>query len=166
MMLFFVLLLYFHKDKALFIILFVLKPFSKKITLKIELFLNEFISGLNMFHSLRNLNMYIFWSLIVWVSIIANVWGFFTAFNIFEPFFLYIPFTFLLLIGASIPTPGMVGGFHYFSKLGMISLFNIDPNLAVGMTMVLHAVQLSVTCMIGFYILWKEGVSLLQVAKL
>jgi len=73
---------------------------------------------------------------------------------------------FLTMVGASIPTPGMVGGFHYFSKLGLTSFFNVDPNLAVGMTIVMHALQLVVTCIIGYAILWKDGISMFQIKKL
>jgi len=60
----------------------------------------------------------------------------------------------------------MVGGFHYFSKLCLISFYNIDVNLAVGMTIVIHAIQVVVTCLIGYAILWKEGLSLFQLRKL
>jgi hypothetical protein len=70
------------------------------------------------------------------------------------------------MVGASIPTPGMVGGFHYFSKVGMTSFFQIESNQAVGMTIVIHAVQVVVTCLLGYAILWKEGISLLQIKKL
>jgi uncharacterized membrane protein YbhN (UPF0104 family) len=69
-------------------------------------------------------------------------------------------------VGASIPTPGMVGGFHSFSKLGMTSFFNIEANLAVAMTMVVHAITVVVTCLIGYAILWKEGISLFQIKKI
>jgi uncharacterized membrane protein YbhN (UPF0104 family) len=60
----------------------------------------------------------------------------------------------------------MVGGFHYFSKLGLTTLYGIDPNLAVGATIVVHAVQVVMTALIGYAILWKEGMSLFQVKKL
>jgi hypothetical protein len=60
----------------------------------------------------------------------------------------------------------MVGGFHYFSKVGLTSLFDVDLNLAVGMTIVIHAVQVVMTCLVGYVILWKEGISLLQLKKL
>jgi uncharacterized membrane protein YbhN (UPF0104 family) len=81
-------------------------------------------------------------------------------------YFSTYPYIFLTGVGASIPTPGMVGGFHYFSKLGMMSFLNVEPNLAVSITIVVHAVQLVMTCLIGYAILWKEGISLLQIKKL
>jgi uncharacterized membrane protein YbhN (UPF0104 family) len=70
------------------------------------------------------------------------------------------------MVGASIPTPGMVGGFHYFSKLGLTALYGIDPNQAVGVTILVHAVQIVVTALIGYAILWKEGMSVFQLKRL
>ena len=70
------------------------------------------------------------------------------------------------MVGASIPTPGMVGGYHYFSKLGMTSFLGIGASQAVAMTAVMHAIQVVVTCLMGYAILWKEGMSIFQVKKL
>ena len=69
-------------------------------------------------------------------------------------------------MGASIPTPGMVGGFHYFSKLGMVLLFGIAPARAAGLTVVFHALQIAVTCALGYAILAHDGLSLLQLKKM
>jgi len=60
----------------------------------------------------------------------------------------------------------MVGGFHYFSRIGLTSLYSIDLSKAVSMTIVVHAIQVLVTCLIGYAILWKEGISLFQLKKL
>lgn len=158
--------LYFFREKAFSIIAFFLKPFPQRISQKaLELF-NEFIQGLKFFHSLGNLLMYILLSFVVWLCIIFFFWIFFFAYNISVPFFFLFPYVFLIGVGASIPTPGMVGGFHYFSRLALTSLFSIDTNLAVGMTIVIHAIQVVMTCLIGYAILWKEGISLLQIKRL
>ena len=110
--------------------------------------------------------MCIFYYLLWFGWIIAYYWIFFYVFDSPIFFFFLFPYVFLVMVGASIPTPGMVGGFHYFSKLGMTSLYNIDVNLAFVMTIVVHAVQVVVTCLVGYVILWKEGISLLQIKKL
>jgi glycosyltransferase 2 family protein len=93
-------------------------------------------------------------------------WMFFFAFNISVPFFFLVPYSFMVMVGASIPTPGMVGGFDYFSRLGLTTFFDINNNLAFGMTIVIHSLQVVVTCLIGYAILWKEGLSLFQVKKI
>jgi hypothetical protein len=48
----------------------------------------------------------------------------------------------------------------------MTSFLDIAKSQAVGMTIVIHAIQLVMTCLIGYAILWKEGISLLQLKKL
>lgn len=165
-MLILALLLYFFREKTLSVFAFCLKPFPERITDRILNLLKEFMEGLKFFHSLGNLLMYTFLSFAVWIEIIFYYWVFFFAYNIRVPFFFMFPYVFLVMVGASIPTPGMVGGFHYFSKLGLTSFFSIDPNQAVSMTIVVHAVQVVLTCLIGYAILWKEGLSLFQVKKL
>lgn len=158
--------LYFFKEKTLPIFAFILKAFPKKASTKIFNLIEEFIRGLKFFHSVGNLLIYILLSFIVWIGIIFYYWIFFLAYNIHVPLFFLFPYVFLVLVGASIPTPGMVGGYHIFSKLGLTSFYNIDVNLAVSMTIVIHAVQVVVTCLLGYIILWKEGLSLFQVKKL
>lgn len=158
--------LYFFKERTLKIISFLLKPLSEKLRTQIMGLLDEFIKGLNFFHSIGNLFVYIFWSFVVWIGIIFYYWIWMFAYNIHVPFFFMFPYVFLTMVGASIPTPGMVGGFHYFSKYALTSIYHVDANLAVGMTIVVHAVQVTVTYLIGYGILWKEGISLFQVKQL
>lgn len=158
--------LYFFREKTLSVIAFFLKPFPEKITQKIINLFHEFIQGLKFFHSFGNLIMYILFSFVVWLGIVFYYWIFFFAYDVKLPFFFLVPYVFLTMVGASIPTPGMVGGFHYFSKLALTSLFHVDVNQAVGMTIVVHAVQLVVTCLMGYAILWKEGIPIFQLKKL
>ncbi|MBN1222491.1 MAG: flippase-like domain-containing protein, partial [Candidatus Aminicenantes bacterium] len=161
-----ILALYLYKEKTVSVFRFLLKPFPKKITGKILGLLDEFILGLKFFHSAGNLIVYVLLSVGVWLAIMFFYWIFFLAFNADVPFLAVIPFVFLTGVGASIPTPGMVGGYHYFSKLGMTGFLNMEANFALGATIVMHAAQLVMTCLLGYAILWKEGLSLLQIKKL
>ena len=158
--------LIFFRDKTLTVIDFFIRPFPNKISQKIHELSDEFIHGLKFFHSARQIFFFVLWSIILWWGIIFFYWIFFFVYGIHVPYFSLFPYVFLLLIGASIPTPGMVGGFHAFSKLGLTALYGIDVNLAVGMTLVVHAVQAVMTYIIGYVILWKEGISLVQLKKL
>jgi uncharacterized protein (TIRG00374 family) len=158
--------LYFFREKTLALVTFILRPFPQKFTGRVLKLSEEFIAGLKFFHSLKSLLLYAFFSFVVWIGIIFYYWVFFAAFRIRLPFFVLFPYVFLTMVGASIPTPGMVGGFHYFSKLAMTQLYGTNPNQAVGVTIVVHALQIVVTCLIGYAILWKEGLSLFQLKKL
>jgi uncharacterized protein (TIRG00374 family) len=162
----FILSMYFFREKTLAFIARLLKPFPQKISDKVLSVSEEFICGLKFFHSVQSLIMYTVFSFIVWLGIILFYWVFFLAFGIRLSYFLLVPYVFLTMVGASIPTPGMVGGFHYFSRLGMTSLYGIDVNLAFGVTLLVHAIQIAVTSVLGYAILWKEGMSLFQLKRL
>jgi uncharacterized protein (TIRG00374 family) len=158
--------LYFFKEKTLRVFAFFLKPLSRRWRDTIMGLIDEFIQGLKFFHSVGDVFVYIFWSLVVWVNITFFYWVWLVAFDVRVPFFYIFPYVFLTMVGASIPTPGMAGGFDWFSKYGLTTLYGIEANLAVGMTLVVHAIQLAVTYVVGYGILWKEGISLLQIKKL
>jgi uncharacterized protein (TIRG00374 family) len=158
--------LYYFKEKTLKVIAFFLKPLSQNWRDTVMGLIDEFIQGLKFFHSVGDVFLYIFWSLVVWINITFYYWIWLVAFDVRVPFFYIFPFVFLTMVGASIPTPGMAGGFDWFSKYGLTTLYGIEANLAVGMTLVVHAIQLAVTYVVGYGILWKEGISLLQIKKL
>jgi glycosyltransferase 2 family protein len=165
------LLFYFFREKAIRVTMFFLKPFPSKWSEKIRTLLHEFIDGLKFFHSLGNLATYIVLSIVVWLGITFFYWVFFQAYGVQIPYFLLIPYIFLTMVGASIPTPGMVAGFEAFSIFGLSLLYpgifpKGDTSLAAGLTIVVHAVQLIVTCLIGYAIVWKQGLSLFQLKKL
>ncbi len=165
-MLVFMLGLYFFKDQTLKSIAFLLKPLPQKISDKILSIISEFIQGLSFFRSSKSLILYLAWSFIVWLAIIFSYWIFLMAYDIRVTYFFLIPYVFLLMVGASIPTPGMVGGFHNFSKLGLTTFYGIESNRAMGITIVLHAVQVVTVLIIGYIILWREGKSIFYFKKI
>jgi uncharacterized protein (TIRG00374 family) len=161
-----ILFLYFFKDRALRVVGFLLKPFPEKGRAAALSLLGEFIDGLRFFRTRSQLGLYAVLSLVVWLGIILFYWAFFAAYHIHLPYFLVIPYVFMTGVGASIPTPGMVGGFHYFSQLGLVLLLRLDPARAAGLTVVVHALQIVVTCALGYAILAREGLSLIQLTKM
>ncbi len=160
------LLLYFFRERALRVVGFVLKPLPEKARAAILKVLHEFIDGLTFFQSAGQLGLYAFLSLVVWLGYVLFYWGLFFAYHVRLPYFLLIPYVFLTGVGASIPTPGMVGGFHYFSKLAMVLILRLDPGQAAGITLVAHAVQIAVTCALGYAILAREGLTLFQLRNM
>jgi uncharacterized protein (TIRG00374 family) len=162
----FSLALYFFKEPTLKVIGFFLRPLPDRLSGKALALFDDFIAGLKFFQDLKTLVLYTLYSFVVWLGIILFYWVFFISFRITVPYFLLFPYVFLTMVGASIPTPGMVGGFHYFSKMGLTQLYAVDPNLALGATIVVHAVQILMTALIAYVILWHEGMSLFQVKRL
>lgn len=160
------LLLYFFRERALRVVAFLLKRLPEKARGAVLGLLREFIGGLDFFRSPGQLGLYAGLSVVVWLGISLFYWILFFAYHVRVPYILVFPYVFLTAIGASIPTPGMVGGFHYFSKLGMVLLFSLDPGRAAGITLVGHAVQIAVTCVLGYAILAREGLTLFQLKKM
>ncbi len=158
--------LYFFKARTLAVIGFILKPFPERFRDRALALVREFIEGLTFFRSVGDMLLYTLLSFGVWLAIVFYYWILLQAYHVRVPYFALIPYVFLTMVGASIPTPGMVGGFDFFSKLGMTSILHVDPTLATGMTVVMHVVQIVVTCLIGYVILWKEGLSLFQLKKM
>jgi glycosyltransferase 2 family protein len=154
------------REKAVRVIGRLLRPLSERLRGRILKLVHEFIDGLKLFHSLGNFLMYTLLSFVVWLAIILYYWILMFAFHIHVPYFMVVPYVFLTMIGASIPTPGMAGGYDYFSKYGLTSLLLVPADLAVGMTLVIHAIQVLVTCVVGYVILCREGLSLFQIKKM
>ncbi len=159
-------LLYSFEEKALRIVSFLLKPLPERARQAVDRVLRGFIDGLKFFRSTRQLATYTVFSLIVWLGMALFYWVFFLAYGVRAPYFVVVPFVFLTAVGASIPTPGMVGGFHYFSKLGMVLLLGLAPGRAAGLTLVAHALQIAVTCALGYAILAREGLTLFQLRRM
>lgn len=160
------LLLHFFRGRAVRVIGRLLGPLPERFRERVLGLLGEFIDGLKSFRNPGVLAGYTLLSFAVWVGIILFYWLLFIAYRVPVPFFLVVPYVFLTAVGASIPTPGMVGSFHYFSLVGMTSLLLLDPGLAAGMTLIVHAVQIGVTCALGYAILSAEGLTLFQLRKM
>ncbi len=158
--------LYFFREKTVKLIAFLIRPLPSRLSQRILGLCGDFIEGLKFFQDIKTLALYTLSSFLVWLGIIFFYWVFFISFRISVPYFELFPYVFLTMVGASIPTPGMVGGFHYFSKLGLTQLYGVDANLALGATIVVHAVQIVMTALIAYVIVWKEGMSLFQLRKL
>lgn len=161
-----ILILYFFKEWALRTAGFLVKPLPAKARQSVLKVLAEFIDGLRFFRTRSQFALYTLLSLVVWLGVVLFYWVFFAAYRVHLPYFLVIPYVFLTGVGASIPTPGMVGGFHYFSKLGMVLVLGLEAGRAAGITLVFHAVQIAVTCLLGYAILAHEGLTLLQLRRM
>lgn len=158
--------LYFLKDRATAVFRFLSRPFPEKIRPVIEKTGGEFIEGLKFFHSFWRLLGFFGLSLVVWLGICLLYWVFYASYGLMVPYIFIVPYVFLTMIGASIPTPGMAGGFDYFSRLALTGLYGLEANRAVGLTLVVHSIQIVVTCLLGYAILWKNRLSLFQAKKL
>jgi hypothetical protein len=105
-------------------------------------------------------------SLALWLAIALGFHFNNAAFGIDLPFhatFLLIAF---LTVGVSIPTPGMVGGFHAFYLLAMTHAFGTPKDTAVAAGLTAHALSNLPVLILGLVYLGREGLTLGKVAAM
>jgi uncharacterized protein (TIRG00374 family) len=102
----------------------------------------------------------------LWLSIGLGIWAVAEAFHLAVPFtgsFLLIA---LLTIGVAIPTPGSVGSFHEAFRLGATTFFGSPNDAAVGAAIVLHALSIGPSLMLGLIFAAQEGMNLASMRQL
>jgi uncharacterized protein (TIRG00374 family) len=102
----------------------------------------------------------------VWLSIALGIWAVTQAFHIDMPYTGSFLLMALLVIGVAVPTPGAVGGFHYFYRLGVMAFYGASSDRAVGAAIVLHAVSFVPVTLVGLVFLAQEGMSLSRVGAI
>jgi glycosyltransferase 2 family protein len=129
-------------------------------------FVRAFADGLAIVRQPIRLLLALIFSLPLWLSIASGIWAATHAFNMELPFAGAFLIQALLVIGVAVPTPGAIGGFHYFYKLGMTTFYGAPVDRAVGAAIVLHAVSFVPVAIVGLILLAQEGLSLSRVGSL
>jgi uncharacterized membrane protein YbhN (UPF0104 family) len=105
-------------------------------------------------------------SLLLWLGIAVAFHFNNLAFGIDLPFRTTFPLMAFLTVGVSIPTPGMVGGFHAFFLLCLTEMFGVAKDLAVAAGLVSHALTNLPVLLLGLVFLGREGLTLGKVAEM
>jgi glycosyltransferase 2 family protein len=105
-------------------------------------------------------------SIPLWLSIATGIWLVTQAFHIEMPFTGSFLIMALLVVGVAVPTPGAVGGFHYFYQLAVMAFYGAPTDRAVGAAIVMHAVSFVPVALVGLVMLAQEGLSLSRVGSL
>ena len=129
-------------------------------------FAHTFAEGLAIVRQPGRLGVAMLLSLPLWLSIAAGIWTVTRAFHIEMPFTGSFLIMALLVVGVAVPTPGAVGGFHYFYRLGATAFYGAPNDRAVGAAIVLHAVSFLPVALCGLVLLAREGLSLSRVGAL
>jgi uncharacterized protein (TIRG00374 family) len=105
-------------------------------------------------------------SLLLWLTIALGFHYANLAYGLTLPFhatFLMIAF---LTVGVSIPTPGMVGGYHEAYLLALTRSFGIDKSTAAAASISSHALVSLTLLVMGLYFLGREGLSMGRMADI
>jgi uncharacterized protein (TIRG00374 family) len=119
----------------------------------------KFARGLGAIRRPARLLVALAWSFPLWLSIAAGIWAVAVAFRFAVPFtgsFLLIAF---LVIGVAVPTPGAVGGFHEAFRVGATMVFGAPDDAAVGAAIVLHALSIGPSLLLGLVFAAQEGLN-------
>jgi glycosyltransferase 2 family protein len=125
-----------------------------------------FSEGLAIVRQPRRLLVALALSLPLWLAIAGGIWLVTAAFHIGMPFTGAFLLQALLVVGVAVPTPGAVGGFHYFYRLGATVFYGAPNDRAVGAALVLHAVSFVPVAVVGLILLTQEGLSLSRAGSL
>ena len=120
----------------------------------------KFATGLGAIRRPGRLFVALVLSLPLWLSIAFGIWTAAVAFRLdvsFTGSFLLVA---LLVIGVALPTPGAVGGFHEMFRLGVTLFFGAPNDAAVGAAIVLHALSIGPSLLLGLLFAAQEGLNL------
>ncbi len=139
--------------------------FPNKISKGLINFGDKFIEGIiELFNNKRKIAIIIH-SLIIWGLISISYWIALIDFGLKVNFITIIPYIIALLVGASIPTPGMVGGFEALSQLALTGLYGMNTNIAAAATIILHIGLVIITIIIATPFILREGLWVFKIAK-
>lgn len=133
---------------------------------KLSHLLLSFVDGLHILHQPKQIILASIYSLAVWISVAIEILFVQYAFHLGSlplsaPIFIMV----IIAIGVMLPSaPGYVGPYHAACR-GALVLLGVEVNTAIGFAVILHASQVIVVTIVGFYYLWKEGLSLSEVSK-
>ena len=65
-----------------------------------------------------------------------------------------------LVVGVALPTPGGAGGFHLTYKIAVTQFLGADPDTAVAVALVLHAVSFVPVTILGLVFMSQDGLTL------
>jgi uncharacterized membrane protein YbhN (UPF0104 family) len=87
-------------------------------------------------------------------------------FGLAKPFAMYLLATAAGNLAGILPSsPGYVGVFDAPIKYVLTGLYGVEQNLATAYTLFLHATLLLPVTLLGFYYLWRAGLSLTQLSR-
>jgi len=157
-----VLLWVFHaySEQALAVVERLLRWLPARISGWIGSTLRSFSQGLAVLHApTGHLLALLGQSLLLWLGIALSLYCSYRAFGIALPYHASFVLIGFLTVGVSIPTPGMVGGFHAFYRLALTSVFAVNPSVAAAAGIAAHALTNLPVLILGLIFLGREGLT-------
>ena len=161
---FFCFMLLLKRKVALKVIETVLGVFSGTIQKKGEVIVLSFLDGLEILRSTRHIFRLVITTTVIWLLVLLQCYAVLSAFGvsygILTMFVIVTVNMVLVSFALTIPSaPGFVGTFHAAAKEGL-AIFSIDPAIASGFAVLLHASSFLPPIIGGFYYFLQENIKL------
>ena len=125
----------------------------------------SFATGLSAIRSMKQTGVAALYSLLAWALVCGSIYMMMRASQLRLPWYAALLVMVVVNLGSAIPSsPGSVGVVHFLAVVA-VSPWSIDRELAVGFSIILHAVSFTVTVLLGGALLWKEKIGIGRVNK-
>lgn len=128
--------------------------------------LDHFLEGLQVLRSGRQVLATFLLSLVLWLLEVVKYYFVMEGFAFRCPFYGLMLTTAVVNLATSIPaTPGYLGTFE-MAGIASLKLFGLSPEMAASFMLVLHAALYFPITILGLALMWREGISWLEIEKL
>ena len=143
-----------------------LKPLPDRIGVIFIKILDSFVGGLNILHSVKNIVVSCFLSIIVWLHSVVIIYIMLISFGINIPVYVSVLLLVSMGIGVMIPSaPAFIGTIQIVC-VTVLALFAVPKSDALSFSIVYHAVTFVPITVVGLIYLFKEGISFAEFKKL
>ncbi len=127
-----------------------------KIRPRVDDMVERFLDGLRFLARPQDVLMTFLTSVLIWLAETVKYWFVMYAFHFWVPFIVLMLMNGIVNLATTLPAaPGYVGTFDT-PGIAVLVAFGVDPNLAAGYTLVLHAALWLPITLLGAFYLWRE----------
>jgi glycosyltransferase 2 family protein len=142
----------------------IIAPVSTRLAEQVVALMRSFISGITIPTRPAHLAAVLVSSLLIWASAIWPIDLMLRSFSVVLPpaasMFIMVFLVFAVMVPAS---PGYVGTYHY-ACVTALSAFNIGPEKALSIALVIHGMSFFPVIAAGLYCLWRDKLSLKKIS--
>ncbi|KPK92825.1 hypothetical protein AMJ80_06290 [bacterium SM23_31] len=147
----------------------ILRVLPEKIQKRAKNIINSFLDGLEIMKAAKHFVKLIVFSFAIWFFAFLQVISMLVAINVNMDLFTMVVASVVIMVlnrfALTIPSaPGSVGTFHAAAKEGLV-IFAVDPNTAIGFSVLLHLSTYIPLTLTGFYFFMRENVKISAAQK-
>jgi glycosyltransferase 2 family protein len=147
-----------YREKVVTIFRRIISRVSQKLSDKLTILLETFLTGISSLHSAGQIGGVILWSVVTWGLYIVAMYLILVSFNLPATYDISLSGAILVLvmtsIGVTIPVPGAVGTYHYLCMQSLVLIFAVQADTAGAFAAISHALSFVVINGIGGTAIW------------